>query len=250
MTSTCAFPLPPRLPPSLSSSLPVPLSPTVSSVPFLSAPLTGTQVRNREYQRQIERKVGEETRKADIEISAGRVQMTDPFKRLPIRPVIYWGIKEDPNGHQAGLAFLEENQKKEGVITTKSGLQYKVLFEGDGREHPGIESKCECHYAGRLLDGTEFDSSYSRGETETFEPTKVIKGWTEALQLMVVGDKWELYCPFELAYGEKGKPSAKIPAKAMLTFVMELVNIKGEKIPSSRAPKSTPLSTALPDSAP
>jgi len=138
----------------------------------------------------------------------------------------------DPNGKEAGIAFLAENKSKEGVITLASGLQYKVLEEGAGLEHPKVSTPCECHYAGRLLDGTEFDSSYKRGEPTTFAPNQVIKGWTEAMQLMVVGDKWEMYIPMELAYGPSGKPP-KIPAAATLIFIMEIVKIKGEVVPKS-----------------
>jgi len=138
----------------------------------------------------------------------------------------------DPNGKEAGLAFLAENKGAEGVITLPSGLQYKVLEEGAGLEHPTVSTPCECHYAGRLLDGTEFDSSYSRGTPTTFAPNQVIKGWTEAMQLMVVGDKWEMYIPMEMAYGPSGKPP-KIPAAATLIFIMEIVKIKGETKPKA-----------------
>merc|ERR1719191_2254491 len=89
--------------------------------------------------------------------------------------------------NEKGLQFLEENKSKEGVVTLPSGLQYKVLEEGAGLEHPKVDSPCECHYAGRLLDGSEFDSSYKRGSPTTFAPNQVIKGWTEAMQLMVQG---------------------------------------------------------------
>ena len=136
----------------------------------------------------------------------------------------------DPNGEKAGEAFLEENKSKPGVITLPSGLQYKVLEEGAGMEHPTVSTPCSCHYAGRLLDGTEFDSSYKRGQPTTFAPNQVIKGWTEAMQLMVQGDKWEMYIPYQLAYGAGGKPP-KIPAKAMLVFVMEIVKINGPTTP-------------------
>jgi len=136
----------------------------------------------------------------------------------------------DPNGDEAGIKFLEENKDKEGVITLPSGLQYKVLEEGAGLEHPTVSSPCDCHYAGKLLDGTEFDSSYKRGKPTTFAPNQVIKGWTEAMQLMVVGDKWEMYIPYELAYGKSGRPPS-IPAAAMLTFVMEIIKIKGDTTP-------------------
>ena len=94
-----------------------------------------------------------------------------------------------------GEAFLAENKLKDGVITLPSGLQYKVLEEGAGLEHPLVSTPCACHYAGRLIDGTEFDSSYKRGTPTTFAPNQVIKGWTEAMQLMVQGDKWEMCTP-------------------------------------------------------
>ena len=129
-----------------------------------------------------------------------------------------------------GVKFLEENKAKDGVKVLPYGLQYKVLNEGPGLEHPKVGTPCECHYAGRLLDGTEFDSSYKRGTPTTFAPNQVIKGWTEAMQLMVVGDKWEMFIPYQLAYGANGKPP-KIPPKACLIFVMEIVKIKGETKP-------------------
>jgi len=154
----------------------------------------------------------------------------------------------DPNGKEAGLKFLADNKSKEGIITLASGLQYKVLEEGGGMEHPKVDTPCECHYAGRLLDGTEFDSSYKRGTPTTFAPNQVIKGWTEAMQLMVVGDKWEMYIPMELAYGPGGKPP-KIPAAATLIFIMEIVNIKGKTVPRDmtnfKFPEWTPEQLAL-----
>lgn len=99
-------------------------------------------------------------------------------------------------------------------------------------EHPTVGTPCECHYAGRLLDGSEFDSSYKRGQPSTFAPNQVIKGWTEAMQKMVQGDKWEMYIPWQLAYGASGKPP-KIPPKAVLIFIMEIVKIKGETKPKA-----------------
>jgi len=135
----------------------------------------------------------------------------------------------DPNGQEAGIAFLEANKSKDGVVTLLSGLQYKVLNEGGGLEHPTVSTPCDCHYSGRLLDGTQFDSSYDRGEPSAFAPNQVIKGWTEAMQLMVQGDKWELYIPMEMAYGASGKPP-KIPAAATLVFIMEIVKIKGATV--------------------
>merc|ERR1712060_833015 len=112
----------------------------------------------------------------------------------------------------------------------KSGLQYKVLESGNGKNHPKNDSPCECHYSGTLIDGTEFDSSYGRGEPSTFAPNQVISGWTEAMQLMVEGDKWELYIPPRLGYGDSGA-GGKIPGGAALVFQMELIEIEGEKIP-------------------
>eukprot|EP00286_Rhodomonas_abbreviata_P006592 CAMPEP_0181317994 /NCGR_PEP_ID=MMETSP1101-20121128/16768_1 /TAXON_ID=46948 /ORGANISM="Rhodomonas abbreviata, Strain Caron Lab Isolate" /LENGTH=339 /DNA_ID=CAMNT_0023425431 /DNA_START=24 /DNA_END=1043 /DNA_ORIENTATION=+ len=151
----------------------------------------------------------------------------------------------DPNGKEAGIAFLAENKNKDGVITLPSGLQYKVLEEGGGLEHPKVDTPCECHYAGRLLDGTQFDSSYDRGEPTTFAPNQVIKGWTEAMQLMAQGDKWELYIPMEMAYGPSGRPP-KIPAAATLIFIMEIVKIKGATVPKTVTfPEWTPEQLAL-----
>merc|ERR1719478_391949 len=137
----------------------------------------------------------------------------------------------DPNGKEAGVAFLEENKAKPGVLTLASGLQYKVLEEGAGLEHPLVSTPCACHYAGRLIDGTEFDSSYKRGTPTTFAPSQVIKAWTEAMQLMTEGDKWELFVPSDLGYGDKGKPPGPgqgppyIPGCAALHFEMKLEKI-------------------------
>jgi FKBP-type peptidyl-prolyl cis-trans isomerase len=120
-----------------------------------------------------------------------------------------------------GEAFLAENKSKEGVITTESGLQYKVIVEGDG-EKPGAEDTVEVHYRGTLIDGTEFDSSYSRGEPAKFQVNRVIAGWTEALQLMNEGSKWEIYIPSDLAYGSRGAGS-NIGPDAVLIFEVELL---------------------------
>ena len=124
----------------------------------------------------------------------------------------------------AGEAFLAENAKKEGVVVLPSGLQYKVLVSGNGAS-PKASDSVECHYEGRLISGTVFDSSYQRGETATFGVTQVIAGWVEALQLMKEGDKWQLYIPYNLAYGERGA-GAQIPPYATLLFDVELVKVK------------------------
>jgi len=131
----------------------------------------------------------------------------------------------DPNGKEAGRKFLEENKGKDRVVTLPSGLQYKVLKEGRGMEHPLVGTPCECHYAGRLLDDTEFDSSYKRGAPTTFAPNQVVPAWTEAMQLMRAGDKWELFVPAALGYGERGTPGGPIPGGAALIFTMEMVEV-------------------------
>lgn len=119
-----------------------------------------------------------------------------------------------------GAAFLEANAAKEGVVTTESGLQYKVITAGTGPK-PSAKSTVEVHYAGKLLDGTEFDSSIKRGMPVKFGVTQVIPGWTEALQLMPEGSKWELYIPAELGYGAGGQ--GPIGPNAVLIFEVELL---------------------------
>lgn len=121
-----------------------------------------------------------------------------------------------------GEAFLAENAKKEGVVTLPSGLQYKVLKDGMGSK-PRTTDKVKVNYEGHLIDGTEFDSSYKRKEPATFKCNQVIKGWTEALTHMNVGSQWELYIPYNLAYGEK--QSGKIPPFSTLIFTVELLDI-------------------------
>lgn len=123
-----------------------------------------------------------------------------------------------------GQAFLAANAQKEGIKTTKSGLQYKVLRVGEGRV-PKRTDTVKTHYEGRLIDGTVFDSSYTRGEPATFPVQGVIPGWTEALQLMPVGSKWQLFIPAELAYGERGAGGV-IGPNATLIFDIELLSIE------------------------
>ena len=124
----------------------------------------------------------------------------------------------------AGKAFLEENAKQTDVITTESGLQYKILTTGDGKQ-PKDTDTVTTHYKGTLIDGREFDSSYKRDAPASFPVNGVIKGWTEALQLMHVGDKWQLFIPSELAYGAT-KRSELIEANSTLIFEIELISIK------------------------
>ena len=128
---------------------------------------------------------------------------------------------------KAGRDFLAENAKKEGVITTASGLQYKVLVQGEG-EVPQRSDKVKVNYEGRLIDGTVFDASSKHGtEPASFRADQVIKGWTEALTMMPVGSKWQLFIPQELAYGERG--AGQIPPYAALIFDVELVSIEKAK---------------------
>jgi FKBP-type peptidyl-prolyl cis-trans isomerase FklB len=125
---------------------------------------------------------------------------------------------------EKGAAFLAENRKTPGVVETRSGLQYKVVVEGNG-ERPKATDTVETHYEGRTLDGKVFDSSYRRGTTTSFPLNAVIKGWTEALQLMTVGSKWELYIPSDLAYGLQGS-GGTIEPNSTLVFTVELIGIK------------------------
>ncbi len=125
---------------------------------------------------------------------------------------------------QDGEKFLAENGKKEGVITTASGLQYQILREGNGQS-PKATDTVECHYEGTLIDGTKFDSSYDRGQTATFPLNQVIAGWTEGLQLMKEGGKYRFFIPYELGYGERGA-GASIPPFSTLVFDVELVSVK------------------------
>jgi FKBP-type peptidyl-prolyl cis-trans isomerase FklB len=129
-----------------------------------------------------------------------------------------------PDAKAAGEAFLAANAKKPGVVTRPSGLQYKVLKDGTGAI-PSRTSIVTTHYRGTLIDGTEFDSSYARNEPASFGVTQVIAGWTEALQLMKVGSKWELYLPSTLAYGSRGAGSDIGPNEALI-FEVELLAIK------------------------
>ena len=137
-----------------------------------------------------------------------------------------------------GAAFLAANATKPGVVTLPSGLQYKILTTGTGPK-PTADDRVVCNYRGTLLDNTEFDSSYKRGQPATFPVTGVIKGWTEALQLMPVGSKWQLFIPADLAYGERGQ--ATIAPNAVLVFELEVLSI---------APKAQPAPTPAPATTP
>lgn len=133
------------------------------------------------------------------------------------------GKKNASENHQQGLEFLSKNMTQEGVVTTESGLQYKVLTKGTGEENPTANDRVKVHYHGTLIDGTVFDSSVARGQAIEFGLNQVIKGWTEGLQLMVEGEKTRLFIPSELAYGNR--PAGAIPAGSTLIFDVELIKI-------------------------
>jgi FKBP-type peptidyl-prolyl cis-trans isomerase FklB len=147
--------------------------------------------------------------------------------------------KAAAEARKQGEAFLAENARKEGVVTLPSGLQYKVLRPGHGRT-PTDADRVVCHYRGTLLDGTQFDSSYGRGRPMTFEMARVIPGLREALRLMPVGSKWQLFVPPGLAYGERGMRSRKrspsrVGPNATLIFETELLAIRpGQASPGTR----------------
>jgi len=138
----------------------------------------------------------------------------------------------------AAAAFLAQNAAKEGVVTTKSGLQYEVITAGTGPK-PSADDTVEVHYRGTLVDGTEFDSSYSRGESVTFGVGQVIPGWTEALQLMPKGSKWKLAIPPELAYGAGGAGQV-IGPNAALVFEVELIGIPSQDKPADAEAAAKP----------
>ena len=150
-------------------------------------------------------------------------QVMDSFRKQLMEKMQADRAASGEKNKAEGAKFLEENAKAAGVKTLPSGLQYKVVTEGKG-EMPKATDTVRTHYSGKLLDGTEFDSSYARNEPAEFPVTGVIPGWTEALQLMHVGDKWQLFIPANLAYGENGA-GQDIPPNAALIFEIELLDI-------------------------
>lgn len=130
---------------------------------------------------------------------------------------------------EEGTDFLAQNKNEKGVISLPSGLQYKVIASANNKKHPGPRDLVTAHYRGRLIDGSEFDSSYSRGEPAKFRVDQVISGWTEALQMMSPGDRWEVYIPSELAYGSF-EPTEEIGPNRTLIFEIELVDYEGSKV--------------------
>lgn len=170
-----------------------------------------------------------------------RVQGHNPTMMHLLPCVAFLLIASSLATDDAGLKYLEENKSKEGVIVLESGLQYKVLQAGDGDFHPAVDTPCLCHYQGTLIDGTQFDSSYDRGSPTTFAPNQVIKGWTEIMQLMTAGDKFEITIPSELGYGERGSPP-NIPGGSVLVFIMEIIELQGDEsswVPAAKCDPST-----------
>ncbi len=174
-------------------------------------------------------------------LAGGKTALTEDQARAALTEVQNEMRKKQQEQMQAageaskkeGDAFLAANKAKEGVVTLPSGLQYKILTQGAGPK-PTATDSVVCNYRGTLINGTEFDSSYKRGEPATFPVSGVIKGWTEALQLMPVGSKWQLFVPSDLAYGERS-PGPEIAPDSTLIFEVELLSIekKGdEKVPN------------------
>lgn len=162
---------------------------------------------------------------AITDVFNGDAKLSDAEAQATVQDFFSRKAEEQAKAAKAeGENFLAENAKKEGVKTLPSGLQYKVLREGDGRK-PSATDKVECHYEGTLINGEVFDSSYRRGETATFGLNQVIKGWTEGLQLMQEGAKYRFFIPYDLAYGERGAGQS-IPPYAALIFDVELIKVK------------------------
>lgn len=162
---------------------------------------------------------GQSTRLSQAECS--QVMNNYMQKQMAIRNAE--GMKASAENKKIGTAFLTENKAKAGVVTTASGLQYSIEKEGTGAK-PASTDRVKVHYTGRLLDGKVFDSSVERGQPAEFGVNEVIKGWTEALQLMPVGSKWKLYIPSDLAYGDRGA-GADIKPGSTLVFDVELLDI-------------------------
>lgn len=164
--------------------------------------------------------LGAKTRLTDEEAKAVLTEMQNEVRKQQEEK----NQKVAAENKKEGEAFLAANKSKEGVVTLPSGLQYKILTAGTGPK-PTASDTVVCNYKGTLINGTEFDSSYKRGQPATFPVSGVIKGWTEALQLMPVGSKWQLFIPSDMAYGERGA-GADIGPNSTLIFEVELMSIQ------------------------
>ena len=172
------------------------------------------------YQGMADAQAGEDTLMTQDEMMAALQTFQDTIMQRQQEKA----TRESSENLAAGEAYLAENATKEGVQTTESGLQYRVIEEGSG-DRPTATSSVTVNYRGTTIDGTEFDSSYSRGEPATFGLNQVIPGWTEGLQLMTVGSKYEFVVPSDLGYGERGTQGGPIGPNATLIFEVELISI-------------------------
>jgi FKBP-type peptidyl-prolyl cis-trans isomerase FklB len=177
---------------------------------------------------------GGKTLMTDEEAKAVMTQLQNEMRKAQQEKMQQAGAANKKEGE----AFLDANKGKEGVKVLPSGLQYKILKEGTGPK-PTATDTVVCNYRGTLIDGKEFDSSYKRGEAATFPVNGVIKGWTEALQLMPVGSKWQLFLPADLAYGDRGA-GADIGPDATLIFEVELMSIQQAKPADAKPAETTP----------
>ncbi len=166
---------------------------------------------------------GNKTLLTEEEIKTTIAELQNELRKKQLEGAKVLGEKNKKEGDE----FLAQNKTREGVVTLPSGLQYKILKAGEGKK-PGVDDTVVCHYRGTLVDGTEFDSSYKRSLPATFAVKGVIRGWTEALQLMPVGSKWQLFIPSALAYGERGAGPAGIGPNATLIFEVELISIQNK----------------------
>jgi len=178
-------------------------------------------------------------------LAGGKTALTDDEAQAAIKAVQdEVGKQQQAKMQEAGAAnkkegetFLAANKSKEGVVTLSSGLQYKILKAGTGPK-PTASDSVVCNYQGTFINGKEFDSSYKRGQPATFPVTGVIKGWTEALQLMPVGSKWQLFIPSDLAYGDAGRPG--IEPSSTLVFEVELLSIEDKSKEKAPEPAKDP----------
>jgi FKBP-type peptidyl-prolyl cis-trans isomerase len=190
-------------------------------------------------------------------LTDAKPQMTDEEVQATLTELQKQVVAHQQEVHQqtvdknkkAGEAFLAANKEKPGVIALPSGLQYKIVQAGTGPK-PTAADTVVCNYRGTLVDGTEFDSSYKRGQPASFPVGQVIKGWTEALQLMPVGSKWQLFIPPDLAYGERGTNGGPIGPDETLIFDVELLSIQAKAQPAAGAQPQLQHPTAQPQAQP
>lgn len=208
--------------------------PTAATTPYLKNSLDsfsyalGVNIANNLKLQSIDKVNGAAMQKAMSDVFAKKtLALTDQQANSCIQGTLQANASKKSGAEKAkGMAFLAANKKRSGVITTASGLQYEVLKKGDSSSaSPKLQDTVVANYAGTLTDGKEFDNSYKRGEPLTIPVGGVIRGWTEVLQLMHIGDKWKVYIPSELGYGDRGA-GADIPGGATLVFEMELLAIK------------------------